>query len=91
MTNEERLYRMLERFVILACGSPGPDAWDAVIEEAEQLLAATSAPTQMQQLVEWLNGDLEAWARTEGEHSAMVQAYEEIIDTIRTEFLGEEK
>ena len=91
MTNEERLYRMLERFVILACGSPGPDAWDAMIEEAEQLLAATVKYSDMQKLVEMLDGDLEAWVRTEGEHSAMAQAYEEIIDTIRTEFLGEEK
>jgi len=71
-------------------------AWKDVVETAQ---AALEAPSEMQQLVEWLEGEL-VLAREHQDHyggnfdwyyGGQEIAFKDALDHIRTEFLGEEK
>ena len=74
--------------------------WGSAWGQAKQAL---KAPSEMQQLVEWLEeqGTIESKeelrARAEGQNelrvyaSSRVDAYNQVLDYIRTEFLGGEK
>ena len=98
MNNEERLRDALNWLVHLHHGvskggdetsPPCDDEWKQCLQEAKDILKATAGPTQMEQLVDWLEEESKDYmVNDDGSVTDYCVVYGGVLNYIRKKYLG---